>query len=140
MGKYLLFLLMSLVLNKSNQSTEKTYLEDFLQNVSHDQTEVVDEQQTVGTCNVENIGMSLNIVNCGRVLFNTTSCSGFCKSSTVYVTNSRMVKQTCAGCKITDFEYVSYKVKCTDGSTKSFEIKSVTKCSCFKIMDKIYEN
>ena len=150
MKKKLLFLLAVLFLSRKcacrkDQSDKlkptKTYLKDFLQNFSLNQTKIVKEPEiTIGICNVEHIGMSLKIIDCGRVLFNTTSCSGFCKSSSVYVTNSKMVKQTCSGCKVTEFEYVSYKVKCTDGSIKSFEIKAVKKCSCFKIMDKIYKN
>lgn len=95
------------------------------------------KQNKVGTCSLKNIEMSLKIAECGRVLFNTTSCSGYCKSSSYYIANTDLVKTTCAACKITEFKRASYKVKCVDGSFKNFHLKAVSRCSCFKVHDKI---
>ena len=113
----------------------KIYLEDLIKDLALKPK--YKPEYNIGTCKLENIEMSLKIENCGRVLFNTTSCTGYCKSKSIYISNTNLVKTICSGCKIIDFRYETYKVRCTDNSIKDFKIKAVSKCSCFKIYDKL---
>ena len=116
----------------------KIYLENLLNDLaSQNASELHKEPPKLGTCHLKNIEMSLRIADCGRVLFNTTSCSGYCKSSSIFIANSNLVKTTCSGCRITDYRFETYSVKCVDGSFKQLEIKAVSRCSCFKVYDKI---
>ena len=121
--------------NKSRQGS-KIFLEEMMKNMNST-SKIELAPNLMGTCRIKSIEISLKIKNCGRVLFNTTSCSGYCKSSSFYITNTDYVKSTCSGCKVTRFKQENFNVKCIDGTMKNFQIKAVTKCSCFKMHDKI---
>ena len=95
------------------------------------------ESELFGLCKLGSIEMSLNLPNCGRILFNTTMCSGFCKSSETIIPYTKTKKTVCSGCKATSYNNVKYTVKCTDHSLTTFQIKAVSKCSCFKQTDRL---
>jgi hypothetical protein len=125
-------------LRKNSES--KLYLEKMMNellNLSNQTIPIQDELEPIGCCQLKNIEMSLKILNCGRVLLNTTMCTGFCKSSESIIANTNFKKITYSGCKATDFNYIRYTVRCTNKSLHTFQIKAVSKCSCFKIDDKI---
>ena len=84
-----------------------------------------------GACQLRRVEMSVRIAGCGRVLFNTTSCAGLCKSRSLYVASADLVQTQCAACRITRFRRANYRLKCRDGSLKTLRLKAVSECACF---------
>lgn len=122
----------------SSQEPEKLYLENVIDQIIKDKT-LTAPRPALDTCKIENLEMSVKIAECGRVFFNSTSCSGHCKSSSRFIANSNLVKTTCYGCRVTDFDQKTFKVRCIDGSYRTLKIKKIKSCSCFKVFDKIQE-
>ena len=137
----------STVMNQSNEyaiyqvKPKRTQLEEMMKKLS-DKKRVLTtaknmESELFGLCKLGSIEMSLNLPNCGRILFNTTMCSGFCKSSETIIPYTKTKKTVCSGCKATSYNNVKYTVKCIDNSLTTFQIKAVSKCSCFKQTDRL---
>lgn len=88
-----------------------------------------------GECKLKPVEISLRIRNCGRVVLNTTACSGFCKSGEQLLPGTGLKRKYCSSCKPYKFTDISYKVKCTDGSYNTVKLRTVSACSCFKQLD-----
>jgi hypothetical protein len=115
---------------EKDENIEPTlYLIDLMKNMSHQEK----SKKMSNNCLLKTIEMSIDLPNCGRILFNATLCSGFCESSEVYVPNLDLKKKTCATCKITKFGYSEVKTKCSNNSIKTFKFKTAKQCSCVKL-------
>ncbi len=90
------------------------------------------DQKQKKFCKIKLTEMSLNFKNCGRILFNTTSCAGLCESSQTILPNTNITKTKCSNCKIKNSSYLKINVKCSDYSIKIFRIKVATECYCSK--------
>ena len=90
-----------------------------------------------GECGLKTMEVSFRIANCGRIVLNTTSCSGLCKSSEHIIANTQLKKRSCSACKPYEFVDVKYKIKCLDGSISDFTLKKISACSCFKHSESI---
>lgn len=86
----------------------------------------------IGECKLGKMEISLKIKNCGRIIVNTTGCSGLCKSSEQIIANTNLKRRNCAACKPHKFVDVTYTIKCVDNSIKYFTLKTINACTCFK--------
>lgn len=132
-------------INKINdENSNKNYLQKILEESDDDEPdkENVDSEFTFGyvswgQCNLETMEVSLNLGKCGRITFNTTACSGFCKSNEQVISNTKMKKRSCWACKPYKFVDIKYEVKCIDNSRSVFNLRAISACSCFKHSDEI---
>ncbi len=80
-------------------------------------------------CRLKQIEMSIKLPACGRVLFNTTICSGYCQSQEMFVGYKNQKSTSVSSCKISNWSHVSIETKC-NSSFKTFKVKAATECEC----------
>ncbi|RNA39927.1 hypothetical protein BpHYR1_030951 [Brachionus plicatilis] len=128
----------------SNNNSNKKYLQKILEDNEEDETNTENVNSELpygyvpwGHCNLETMEVSLNLDKCGRITFNTTACSGFCKSNEQIITNTKMKKRSCWACKPYKFVNIKYEIRCIDNSKSIFNLRAISACSCFKHSDMI---
>lgn len=120
------------------ETTNKNYLQDFIENENvKTSTQRVNTNLPLGKCNLETVEVSLKLENCGRIILNTTACSGLCKSSEQVITNTNLKKRSCWACKPHKFVNIRYEIKCVDNTKSFFNLRAISACSCFKHSDVI---
>ena len=133
--------------SNSNRNTNETQLNQklFLKDLLETENPVSSEEKPDenrnehNKCNVKNVEFSINLHNCGRIIINSTKCDGFCRSKTTLIPNTNTHKTFCYACKSYEFDHTTYQVKCRDGTIKSFTLKTVKSCTCFKYSEKTDE-
>lgn len=128
----------------NEENSNKKYLQKILEDSDDDEPnkEKADPELPFGyvpwgQCNLETMEVSLNLDKCGRITFNTTACSGFCKSNEQVISNTKLKKRSCWACKPYKFVNIKYEIKCIDNSRSVFYFKAISACSCFKHSDVI---
>ena len=86
---------------------------------------------TYGGCRLKQIEMSIKLPACGRVLFNTTICSGYCQSQEMFIGYKNQKTTSVSCCKISNWSHVNIDTKC-NSSFKTFKVKAATECECLK--------
>ena len=134
--------------NSINKIANNTYLKYVINddlNVDMDKAEQIGNdfqlekskpRQPFNTCTLQPKVVELYLgKECGQVNYNTTVCSGLCRSGEKLIGNIK--KTECSACKAIRHVYIRRQVKCTDSTVRSIFIKQVTECSCFKLSDTI---